>query len=230
MHRVTKAITCLVVVLVVASCGDDTGNGARPTTTDEPAEDRTTTTTTTEPETTTTTAPPEPRTYEGVGDDVIEIEKPEGSGTPAIARVSHQGERNFIVAALDENLDRVDGLVNEIGAYEGTVPLDFLDREETVFIEVNADGNWQITLDVLESVRAFGSDIEGAGDDVIMYTGDATPATISHEGERNFIVRAYTDRSAGLVNEIGPYEGTVALPELAVIVINADGTWSITSS
>jgi hypothetical protein len=50
-------------------------------------------------------------------------------------------------------------------------------------------------------------------------------ATFIHDGERNFQVREFLGR--GIVNEIGPYEGTVRVGELFGLEINADGSWTV---
>jgi hypothetical protein len=63
---------------------------------------------------------------------------------------------------------------------------------------------------------------------VLLYTGGAKTATLTHSGERNFIVRSVGKSSRGLVNEIGPYDGKVAAPAgPALWVIIADGNWTI---
>lgn len=58
------------------------------------------------------------------------------------ATISHQGTSNFAVWALDANLNRRDLLVNEIGAYTGTVRVE----RGTAGLEINADGSWTVTI------------------------------------------------------------------------------------
>jgi len=81
----------------------------------------------------------EPITLSGTGDDVIEIAQ---YSAYSKAKLTHTGERNFIVRPL--NADGTDrrSLVNEIGAYEGTVPWDKAGHS----LSIRADGDWTITL------------------------------------------------------------------------------------
>ena len=72
---------------------------------------------------------------DGRGDQVLIY-----SGPRSVLALTHDGTSNFIVHAFTKG--RSSGLVNEIGAYSGKVPL----SAGPGFIEIHADGNW--TLDV----------------------------------------------------------------------------------
>jgi hypothetical protein len=72
----------------------------------------------------------------GKGDDVIVL-----GGSAAKAKITHsKGSANFVVKAY--SLDTGEGglLVNEIGGYSGTRPL-----QAPALVEVTADGNWSIS-------------------------------------------------------------------------------------
>lgn len=75
-------------------------------------------------------------TCTGTGDDVIALVNVE----PDTAKITHEGEANFIVRAIGSN--GMDLVVNEIGNYSGTVMLD----RDVFLIEIMADGNW--TMDI----------------------------------------------------------------------------------
>lgn len=68
----------------------------------------------------------------GGGDD----DAPEASGAPIVTTFSHSGSSNFVVRSWG---DRRSLMVNEIGAYTGTVRL-----PDAVALEINADGNWTL--------------------------------------------------------------------------------------
>lgn len=68
---------------------------------------------------------------EGDGDAVFVY-----SGGASAWHLTHAGEANFIVDSTAE----VMGLVNEIGAYDGTVPV----SDETAVITIRADGAWTV--------------------------------------------------------------------------------------
>lgn len=230
-------------LLVVVGCS---GDAADQTTTTEPGEITTTalsttstssTPTTTAPTTTTTTLPPtttttlpqvwDPVTVEGSGDNFVEFSTP-GDDAAAL-EITHDGSSNFIVGSYTLSNERIDGLVNDIGSYEGTVPINFFTGEEVGFIEVQADGNWTMTATPLLGLEVLPGMASGSGDDVVVVSISSPAVQITHNGESNFIVRAYTSEGTdGLVNEIGAYDGTVRAPTGTVVFeVNADGDWSL---
>src|SRR5262249_45257935 len=151
---------------------------------------RTTTprTTTTRPAPTTTTIPG-PAVFDGTGDDVVAITKP--SSGAAIIHATYTSGSNFIVTGLDTNNQQTDLLVNTIGAYHGPVPLDFR-TPNTTRLQVKASGPWHIEVRDPRSAEQFDGVVQGHGDNVLLYTGKAGIAAISHNGQSNFIVDEYT--------------------------------------
>jgi hypothetical protein len=188
------------------------------------------TTTTT---TTTTTLPPQPAVYDGSGDDVVQITKPTQA---AVLYATYSGDANFIVTGLDANQQRVDGLINVIGAYTGTVPLDFKDGQNTTFLQVQSSGPWHFEVRPLRSIASFSGTGSGSGDDVVNYTGQTGIATINYTGDANFIVREYSTATGQinlLVNTIGAYSGRVPITGgsgVNIIEVKSSGTWTITVS
>ncbi|MGP3917603.1 hypothetical protein [Nonomuraea sp. 10N515B] len=59
-----------------------------------------------------------PRTYRGVGDKVLKVKETEDV---LLATLTHQGSSNFIVHPIDPGGAEQASIVNEIGAYKGTV-------------------------------------------------------------------------------------------------------------
>lgn len=171
-----------------------------------------------------------PITLTGRGDDIVSVDK---ADVPAIARISTtQSNGNFAVTSYDSNGNRINLLVNEIGSYSGTRPIDFLNAEHTSRFEVVADGSWKIEILPLTSARSLSipGKMSGTGDDVITLRG-STPdvATISHTGDSNFAITSYGASGRDLlVNEIGSYNGTVIVNgDTIILEIVADGSWSI---
>jgi hypothetical protein len=200
-----------------------------PATTDAPTTTAQPTTSTSS--TTTTTLPPAPLVFTGAGDDVVDI----GAGNTALFVIaSHDGQSNFIVHSLDEDLQDVDGVVNEIGTFAGTVPLStFGSVADVRYLEVQADGNWSLELIGIARLPVVNDpSFAGAGKQVVLYMGGGGIFTITHDGTSNFIVHVTTaDGVDGLINEIGPYSGRKPVPAgAAIIEVNADGNWSFTGS
>ena len=78
--------------------------------------------------------------------------------------------------------------------------------------------------------------LKGAGDDVVSVPGGTTAlavAAITYSGSSNFVIRTYNSSGQGslLVNEIGAYNGTKALPKgTALLEVKSSGSWTIAPS
>jgi hypothetical protein len=168
--------------------------------------------------------------FEGAGDDVVDVEVPDDQ--LAIARVRHEGASNVAIWSYDANGNELDLLVNDIGSYAGVRLINL--EEATRQLEVTADGPWSIELAPIHQARRFDPDgsIDGTGDDVVIAdssTVDGSRATISHGGDGNFAIWAYTESSTDLlVNDIDAYQGTVRWPGGTVVLdVTAGGSWSV---
>jgi len=74
----------------------------------------------------------------GRGDDVIVL-----GGSASTARIKHsKGQSNFVVHAYNLDTGKSGLLVNEVGGYAGTRPL-----EAPASVQVTADGVWSINID-----------------------------------------------------------------------------------
>jgi hypothetical protein len=178
----------------------------------------------------TPTPKPEPITISGNSDDVVDVDKWDG---PAIAKITFQGTGNFAVINYGANNQRYDLLVNTIGVYSGTVPIDFLDDEDTKRFEVKANGPWEITILEITEMRSekIPGTFSGSGDDVVLLDGDNPDLLIvdGSSAESNFAIWAYGNRRNLVVNEIAPYTGTALLDnDVFILVIHeGGGEWSL---
>lgn len=181
--------------------------------------------------TATKTPLPQPIALTGTGDSIIDVAKWDGA---AIVHIKYASGGNFAVINYDSNNKKIDLLVNTIGAYEGTVPLDFRSSEQTVRFEVKASGPWEFLISPLISARDFDLPvvITGTGDDVVIIRGgnaDTIKADNS-QGDGNFAVWAYSNSTGRdlIFNEIAPYTGIAMLsPDTLVLTITATGNWSL---
>src|SRR5690606_7625496 len=151
----------------------------------------------------------EAQTFTGSGDQVLTL--PEGA-LEGMVTASHEGSSNFQIATLDANNESTfDLLVNEIGNYEGTTAFGLMGfGGDPVSLDVVADGAWEITVAHLSTAPVLELPVEGRGDAVFFYDGGPARWHLTHDGQSNFIVDM-TTAMMGLVNEIGPYEGTKAV-------------------
>jgi hypothetical protein len=240
--RWTSLLVSLALVASAAGCASDGEEEATPTDAaavdtepeteaTEPQAEPETETAETEPETEAETEPetdepePEPEpiepvVYEGSGDDVIDVESFE---LPMVATIEHQGSSNFALLSYGES-DNRDLLVNTIGDYSGTRPLNFIDDPSE--FEITADGSWTITITSLLEQPTLAETTTGTGDEVLFVDTGSGRLTLTHDGDSNFAVFAYGSTRDLLVNEIGGYEGTVRLPDALALEIQADGNWT----
>lgn len=168
----------------------------------------------------------------GTSDAVIKL--PSGV-TAGLVYMSYRGSSNFIVDVLDSsNQSTGDGLANEIGTWKGSAPFGISTLGGSAAkIEVQAQGAWALTVVPLSTAPVVKFPAAGKGTGVYLYVGDASDWTLTHNGQANFIVdEVATDGSDNnLVNEIGKYSGQVpAAGGPALIVIQADGAWTINGS
>jgi hypothetical protein len=184
--------------------------------------------------TTTTTLPGgfAPFTVEGSGNDVISLSVP--GDAPALLDLIHDGSSNFSVVSREGNMEYIDLIVNEIGPYEGRrgLNLGWFGPEPARYLEIDADGNWNLTVRPISEARAMSGSLTGHGDEVVRYVA-GTPNSMhsTHDGSSNFaIVGHESDGSYGdlIVNEIGPYNGTDVIESgVAILEIEADGNWTL---
>jgi hypothetical protein len=159
-------------------------------------------------------------------------------GVAAIAEVIHNGESNFIVNTIDASGDQVDGLVNEIGDYKGTVFIEPSEDDPPVALEIDADGAWSVTIKHVTDAMAWdpSTTLEGTGDSVYQVvppSAGLVTLELTYDGDSNFIVRTYSgtyDTVDAIANEIGHVTGEVLLPsDTFLLEVTAHGgTWTAT--
>ncbi len=146
----------------------------------------------------------------------------------SVISAKHAGRRNFIVRAYGSS-DRPELLINTIGSYQGQR---FLRSDQPVTLDIDADGPWQIQIwPVGEGGEPAFS---GSGDAVSnRFSPPGRQAwEITHDGSRNFIVRAHCEgRRPQLVeNHIGIFSGSKIIDFQSGSCfweVQADGSWSL---
>ena len=172
----------------------------------------------------------EPIHYSGSGDSVLEIDEPDGMYVFQIS--GNESGNHFAVKSYDENGETVDLLVNTTSVYNGTT---LGSTNGVKLLEISANGEWSIDLVSIYNMPSLsaGETYSGANDAVIQINTDGLTAEVSgNESKRHFAVKAYDldwNYIDLLVNTTDIYSGTVMLTNSPnLLVINADGPWSIT--
>ena len=167
--------------------------------------------------------------FSGTGNDVVALPKGLSEG---LITYSHSGSSNFIVSTLSSENDLDEVTVDVTGTTKGTTFFGIPDSRGSASIEVQADGAWTLVVKPLTTAPKFSAAVSGSGRAVLWYTGRAATRTLTHSGSDNFIIdeatmTEYRDWKM-LVNEIGQYSGrTAVLAGPAIMVLDADGPWSI---
>jgi len=164
--------------------------------------------------------------HKGSGDDIVALPSDVAGG---IVKAKYTGSGNFSITVLDAQNDSTgELLVNTIGNYAGSTVFG-RGFSEGVKLQISADGSWTVKVSPVSSAPALKD--SGKGDSVFIYTGPAASATLNHKGDSNVTLvedTADTFEFGLLVNEIGPYKGTVALGEgPSVITVGGDGKWTL---
>jgi hypothetical protein len=224
-----RAVLIVLVIIGVAACSNRPSHTSVATTATKAATTTEPATTTTQSPATTTTLSPAPVVLSGSGDSVLDIRKPSGDPGEAVAvHAVYNGDASFAITPLDASLQNGASIVNTIGHYDGVIALDFEQGSVTTKLKVQSSGPFTITLEPLATRPRFSSTVAGHGDDVIIYTGSAGTATLTHDGKANFVVDL--DSATGqhtLVNKTGAFRGQAAVDGAGVVVIRADGNWTI---
>lgn len=167
----------------------------------------------------------DPVTVSGSGADVVEIPS---NLAVCLVDAQHNGGRNFSIWSLDSNMENIDLLVNAIGAYSGTTTTG-MGKGTSQYLEIEADGDWTITMSPISEAHQLENGEQRSGDDVVFLdASNAKKLNIVNDGEGNFSIWAFTSSKTDLlVNEIGSYSGTVANKGYSLLVVNSEGTWSV---
>ena len=177
----------------------------------------------------TPTPAPQPIVFKGTTTDVVDVKKWDG---PAILKIKYTGGGNFAIQNYDSSGSQIDLLVNTIGNYQGTVPLDFLDSESTTRLQITASGPWEIDILPINQIRQVNipGTFTGTGDDIVSLIG-GSPDLLkvdARTASSNFVVYSYGSSRSLAINEIAPYTGTVILEsDVSLLSIQATGPWSI---
>ncbi|MFR1570273.1 MAG: hypothetical protein ACLSVR_05385 [Christensenellales bacterium] len=226
-----KRIVVFAIVLGLVLCGCASPDVNQPVDVMVPAQNSESAVPEVEPSLTPepTVAPiPDPVTYTGSGDDVIEV-APFADALYVFEITGNADERYFAVESYDSQ-DKSDLLVNTTDKYSGiTMDTGF----DVAMLQVTATGDWQITqrslydMDVLEQGQTY----SGTGDRIILVRGSGKTASITgNAGERYFSIQSYDSQGRGdlLVNTTDKYDGKVILNDPIIFQVSAVGDWSIT--
>ena len=247
-HSWNRLVPRILFLSLLAACGDSGGSAADAITT-ATAETTTTavvpatttlaptveTTTTTAVITTTTTAAPVLMAEgSGNGNALVEfsIEK-----TATAVTFTHEGSEAFLVRDLDVSLEPMGVLIDTIGHYEGTRPLQW--EAASGGFEITADGSWTYAVFNIDYARHEDCPFEGNGDDVVLINdfkgGNLKepadrPVAIEFNGDTKFDIWIYgfgTPQHA--VDANGPYQGIIPVADGMIIweFVANGGAWTI---
>ncbi len=177
---------------------------------------------------------PEPLTFTGTGNSIIDVSaKWDG---PAVLHIVAPAEYDVFVVNGYDDAGEMRLLTYSGYAYDGRVPIEFGERDmHVVKLEIIASGEWTITIlpfsekyiDTIEVPGIF----EGHEENVILVKGNASTITAKCNRNVDFYVESYSSSEgwdAPIFEISGPYEGTAALPiNTYMLEITGKCDWSI---
>ncbi|MGO2110648.1 MAG: TM2 domain-containing protein [Pseudoclavibacter sp.] len=174
----------------------------------------------------------EPVNASGSGDDMIALPD---SASGGLVTFTHEGDGHTAVTVLDASSESTgELLVNAIGAYSGATAWGVTGLGDGTTLQVTASGPWNLTIEPMSSAPSLGSGTEGSGDVVVLYEGDAGTLAVTNDGAGHFAVTQDTGSAFEyglLVNDIGPYDGSVAIKAgPSLVTVTSDGNWSLAIS
>ena len=235
------ALVAIVAAVIFAGCVEEETPVPTPSPTATPLPKTTPTpevpTATPTPEPTATPEPtPEPIALSGTGQEAtskFSLEK-----GLSIFRMTHDGDSNFGVWLLDDEGDKVELLVNEIGEFDGSKAVG-IKKQGDYILDISADGRWTITIEQprLSTAPSVPKTLKGKGQqasEVFYLDKGLARFEMTHDGDSNFAVWLLDDEGDKvelLVNEIGEFDGSKAISiskgGIYLLSISADGNWEI---
>jgi hypothetical protein len=175
-----------------------------------------------------------PSTYEGEGDQIIEIATPV-PGRPAVAALTSTTSGAFIVDALDADGNAIQNLVDVLDSYEGSVPIDWNPSLAPIAqLQIQAPGPWTIVLSALTEVPQFTTGkLEGDSDDVFVYMGAEADGEMTFAGQGAAVLIGFPSLDGGLPDTLANIQGPsdtptpFQFPGPSLVQVQAQGPWSI---
>jgi autonomous glycyl radical cofactor GrcA len=156
----------------------------------------------------------------------------------SIFRMSHDGDSNFAIWLLDDEGDKVELLVNEIGSFDGSKAVG-IKKHGDHLLDISADGKWAITIEQPRpsSAPSIPKALKGKGQqasEAFSLDKGLARFEMTHDGDSNFAIWLLDDEGDNvelLVNEIGEFDGSKAVSiskgGIYLLDISADGNWEI---
>lgn len=153
--------------------------------------------------------------------------------------MTHDGTSNFAIWLLDNQGNKKELLVNEIGKFQGSKAAR-IEESGDYLLDINADGNWNINIESVPVMASTSNTLSGKGQkatDLFYLNQGLVKFDMNHDGKSNFAIWLLDDQGNKkelLVNEIGKFQGSkaVRIEESGnyLLDINADGNWNINIS
>lgn len=166
----------------------------------------------------------EPFTVEGSGEQSIDLPVEALAG---LVTATSEGTGEFAIVGLDSDEQPVDLLVKEPGPYSGTTFYSDEVSGKVAKLQVAGEA-WTVTVSPVASAPEFAGSATGTGDAVLLYPEKVSALQVSHDGKRKFVVSMDGNGQGIVVDTVGAYEALVEVrPGPAILLITADGNWSI---
>ncbi|MGO2750125.1 MAG: hypothetical protein ACTIA6_08760 [Pseudoclavibacter sp.] len=127
----------------------------------------------------------------GSGNARFDVVLPGGAEDIGLLQVEFEGER-LRIYDVDADGEQMGGSsLSAYDEYSGIAVINEWTDDEFRAIDIEAEGDWTVTLVALETLPSFDSEYAGSGSDVILYTGEGGDATFTFEPDQSVSIDTF---------------------------------------
>lgn len=127
----------------------------------------------------------------GSGNARFDVVLPGGAEDIGLLQVEFEGER-LRIYDVDADGEQMGGSsLSAYDDYSGIAVINEWTDDEFRAIDVEAEGDWTVTLVPLETLPSFDSEYSGSGSEVVLYTGDGGDATFTFEPDQSISIDTF---------------------------------------
>ena len=165
----------------------------------------------------------------GSGNARFDVVLPGGSDDIGLLQVEFEGERLRIYDVDVEGEQMGGSSLSAYDDYSGLAIVNEWTDDEFRAIDIEAEGDWAVTLVALDTLPSFDSEYSGSGSEVVLYTGNGGDATFAFEPDQSigidtFGADSWYESSNEVTSLTRPFQ---AGPTIIRIELYDETAWSI---
>ncbi|MCK8826051.1 hypothetical protein [Fuchsiella alkaliacetigena] len=172
--------------------------------------------------------------YEGRGNEYIKLSEEYKTGILALH--GNLGTRNSSVIGYNEGGDKTENIIDDGASYRGRELMYFKPKAETMHLEIELPGNWQLIslpqISRIDDIVKPPVEISGTGNELIAIKGEPSVINIeaNQKGDYFEVIMWYGNvNKRSIVETTDPYNDSIKLPQSGVYILEviAFDEWKI---